>query len=70
MKDATQRKLLCLAVMAFSGVFMANIWQHAASQDLNQMSTAAGVFLGSTFAALIALFKFAFDFFDGKLDGQ
>ena len=64
------RRATCIVVMAFSGCFMAAIWSYITTQDLNLMTTASGVLLGSAFASLVALFKFAFDAIDGKIDAK
>ena len=66
------RRASCIAVMVFSGAFMGVIGDYVLDPqtNLNELSTPAGVLLGSMFAALVALFRFAFDAFDGKIDDK
>lgn len=69
MPTAKQRRLICAAAMVFSGLLMVWITSWVTKIPPETTNNAHSLLVGAVFAPVAAIFKFALDAYDGKIEG-
>lgn len=64
------RRFICSAVMIFTGGLMVWAFSWATSAPFTDITPAHAGLIGCVYAPVAAIFKFAFDAIDGKIDAK
>jgi len=70
MTPTEYRRLICTFAMGFSAALMVWTFMWVTSIDPEVTNNAHSLLVGAVFAPVAAIFKFALDAFDGKIDSK